>query len=100
MTRNRPRCDVGPGLTEAQAGGQSGGLQRPLNPRTTVEQSRSTSGRTRGRNILGCRSERGRLWRRRSRIRGTGRCLIHARDMRGLVVWEARQPRRRYLDGL
>ena len=86
--------------SRAELGQHGVAVGRPLNPRTTVEQSRSTSGRTRGRSILGCRSEHGRLWRRRSRTRGTGRCLIHARDMRGLVVWEARQPRRRYLDGL
>ena len=93
------RVRGGPGLTEAETAGKPA-VAAPLNPRTTVEQSRSTSGRTRGRSIRECRSECGRPWRRRSRIRGTGQCLIHARDMRGLVVWEARQPRRRYLDGL
>jgi hypothetical protein len=86
--------------SRAELGQHEVAVGRPLNPRTTVEQSRSTSGRTRGRNILGCRSEHGRLLRRRNRIPGTGRRLIHAPDMRGQVGSGVRQPRRRYLDGL
>jgi len=47
--------------SRAELGQHEVAVGRPLNPRTTVEQSRSTSGRTRGRSIRDCRSEHGRL---------------------------------------